>query len=291
MTAQIVMDDGGGPVVGTLIQPATKVNVAHTLSNLDNTGIAGWKWEIKDAPAPSPTLNPLPAAVFTNTTIITPDVKGHSILVLLTTYLDAARTIIDDTDQKILGIRFDLPFDWIIPPAGETLEADAVRGWATEVNRFMRETHALVSGTGLAGFGAFKKVDAGDTITVPSNIQVNFDGKVQMNGRVILNGHMRMIGRRRHSQQLPLISGAQVVPNNSYAEVDPTGGPYQLDLEPKGTPGEGVLLVSNSDVVAPPVITVNGMGPKIGGQISRQLTSPREYLRLRRNRGNSWAVL
>jgi hypothetical protein len=285
------MDDGSGPVVGSLIQPASKVNVPVTLSNADNTNVDGWRWEIKDAPAPSPTLNPLPAPVFANTTVITPDVKGHSILVQLITYRDAARTIIDDTDQKVLGVRFDPPFDWLIPAAGETLEVDLIRGWASDVNRTLREVHAVIEGTGIAGFGAFKEVVAGDLVTVPSKIQVNVDGRVKMNGHLVLNGHLRMIGRRRTPRMLPLISGAQEIPNNSRGAIDPSGGPYTLTLKPRGTPGELVELVSISDAGSPPAITVDGQGPLLGGQSSRQITSPREYLRLRRERGNGWSVL
>jgi hypothetical protein len=146
MTAQIVQNDGSGPVIGTLVQTHDKVNVAVTFSNFDDTGVLGWKWEVIDAPAPSPTLNPLPADVFTATTIITPDVKGHSIRVRLTTYADVLRTVIDDADEVILGVRFAPPFDWLIPAAGETLQVDDIRGWATEVNRQLRETHAFIEG-------------------------------------------------------------------------------------------------------------------------------------------------
>lgn len=146
MTAQIVQNDGSGPVVGTLVQTSDKVNVPVTFSNFDNTGVLGWRWEILDAPAPSPTLNPLPPAVFTPTTIITPDVVGHSIRVRLTTYADAGLTIVDDVDEVILGVRFSPPFDWLIPAAGETLQVDTIRGWATEVNRQLRDVQAFLEG-------------------------------------------------------------------------------------------------------------------------------------------------
>lgn len=290
MTARIVMDSGGGPVVGSLVLPASEVDTPVTASNLDNTGVEGWRWAIIDAPAPSPTLNPLPAPTFLNTDVITPDVKGHSIMLHLTTYSDAARTIIDDTDQKVLGVRFDPPFDWLIPAAGETLEIDLIRGWATDVNRILREVHAVIEGTGIAGFGAFKEVVAGDLVTVPSKIQINVDGRVRMNGHLVLNGHMRQIGRVPIPQKL-FVGEAQEIPNNSRVRLDPTGGPYTLLLNPKGSPGEEVELVSVSDAIGPPAITIDGQGPLLGGVATRQITSAREYLRLRREKGHGWAVI
>lgn len=139
MTAQIVMDAGAGPVAGSLVLPGSGVNTAVTLTNFNNTGVLGWKWEIVDAPLESPTLYPLPAPTYTNTKVVTPDVKGHAILIRLTTYTDAPRTILDAVDQKILGVRFDPPRDWLIPAAGESTELDIARGWATEVNRMLDE--------------------------------------------------------------------------------------------------------------------------------------------------------
>ena len=292
MTAKIVMDDGTGPVVGSLVLPATKVNTPVTLSNFDNTGIDGWRWEIRDAPAPSPTLNPLPAPTYSNSTVITPDVKGHSILVKLTTYQDTARTIIDDTDQKILGVRFDPPFDWLIPAAGTTLEVDEIRGWASDVNRILREVYGVITGTGTtAAIGGFKEIEAGELITIPSKKLVLLDGRIRMNGRLINNGHMRIIGRRRNPQVLPIVGEACEVPNNAIIPVDPTNGPFTIRVRSRGTPGEGHLFYSVSDDPTPPVVTIDGQGPKLGGQATRQLTTPREYLRLVRQRGNGHAVV
>jgi hypothetical protein len=286
------MDDGTGPVVGSLVLPATKVNTPITLSNLDNTGIEGWRWEIKDAPAPSPTLIPLPAPTYGNTDVITPDVKGHSILVQLITYQDAARTIIDATDQKVIGIRFDPPYDWLIPAAGETLEVDEIRGWAANVNEFMRETHGVITGTGITGsVNGFKLIEPGETITIPSKRQVFLDGHVKMNGRLFIDGHLRFIGRRRHPRLIPVVGEACEVPNNSIVPVDPTNGPFTIRVRTRGTPGEGHLFYSVSDDPTPPVVTVAGQGPLIGGQATQQITTPREYLRLMRRRGNSHAVL
>lgn len=291
MTAQIVMDDGTGPVVGTLVLPASKVDTPVTLSNYDDTGVEGWKWEIKDAPAPSTTLNPLPPPVYTDTTIITPDVKGHSILIKLTTYQDAARTVIDGTDQKVLGVRFDPPYDWLIPAAGETLEVDDIRGWASNVNEFMREVRSALDVGLLSAATGFKEIAAGETITIPSNKLVLLEGHIRMNGYLINNGHMRILGRRRHPQIIPTVGEACEVPNNVIVPVDPTNGPFTITLRTRGTPGEGHLFYSVSDDLSPPAITIDGQGPRLSGQGTRQLTSPREYLRLIRQHGNGHAVI
>lgn len=144
MAAQIVFDDGGGPVVGSLISPATDVDVAVTASNFDDTGVLGHKWEFLDTPILSSNLRPIPADTFLSTVVFTPDVIGHSVLLKLTTYTDVARTIIDGTDQKVMGLRYPPPFDWLIPAAGETIEVDMLRGWAEEVNRQLRESHQFI---------------------------------------------------------------------------------------------------------------------------------------------------
>lgn len=153
MTAQIVMDAGAGPVVGSLTLLGSEVNTPVTLSNVDNTGVAGWRWEILDAPEPSPTLNPLPPASFSDTAAITPDVKGHTIIVRLTTYRDAVRTQIDGVDQQVIRVRFDPPFDWVIPAAQQSIEANEIRGWAADVNRILRETQAFIETGGGGGMG------------------------------------------------------------------------------------------------------------------------------------------
>lgn len=142
MSAQIVMDAGAGPVIGSIELLASQVGTPVLMSNFNNTGVLGWKWEIVDAPELSPTLIPLPPATFLSTRTVTPDVKGHSILVRLTTYVDAARTIVDDLDQRVIGVRFDPPYDWVIPAAGQSIEVDTLRGWATKVNRKLRDIFA-----------------------------------------------------------------------------------------------------------------------------------------------------
>ncbi len=144
MTARIVMDAGGGPVVGSIVLPATEVGTPVGLSNADNTQVEGWRWEILDAPAPSPTLNPLPAPTFANTAVIANDVKGHTVMLRLTTYKDAGRTQIDDVDQQVIGVRYDPPFDWVIPAAQQSIEANEIRGWAQDVNRILRDVHTII---------------------------------------------------------------------------------------------------------------------------------------------------
>jgi hypothetical protein len=156
VTATIVTNKGGGPVVGSMRLTGAEVSTPVTFSNLDNTGVLGWKWEVIDTPAQSPTLNPIPAEVFTPTTILANDVKGHSVLMRLTTYSDAARTILDDVDQVVLDVQFDPPFDWVIPAAGQSLEVDDIRGWASDINRILREVNAFMTAGGGAGSPGWK---------------------------------------------------------------------------------------------------------------------------------------
>ena len=135
------MTAGGPPVIGSIEFPATGVNTPVVMSNLDNTNVLGWRWDILDAPEESPTLIPLPPPTFAATRSITPDVVGHTILVRLTTYRDALRTIVDDTDMRTIKVRYAPPFDWVIPAASETVESDLLRGWATKVNRLLRDAN------------------------------------------------------------------------------------------------------------------------------------------------------
>lgn len=154
MAAKIVMDDGGGPVIGSITLDGADVNTPIQLSNQDNTAVSGWRWDILDAPELSPALNPLPAPTFGSTRTITPDVKGETIMVRLTTYLDVARTQLDAIDQKVIRVRFDPPFDWVIPAAQESIEANEIRGWAADVNRILREVQAFMDAGGGGGGGA-----------------------------------------------------------------------------------------------------------------------------------------
>jgi len=150
MTAQIVTNSGGGPVVGTITLDGLDVNTPVTCTNLDDTGVLGWQWELIDVPAPSPTLNPIPPPTYLNVRVVVPDVAGHTILVRLTTYTDVARTIVDDVDQVAIRVKFlqtgnNPPLEWVIPAAQETSESDMARGWATEMNAVLRDIRALLN--------------------------------------------------------------------------------------------------------------------------------------------------
>lgn len=131
MGAQIVIDDGTNPpAAGSTDNPSSFVGDLHTLSNFDDTGILGWRWTLVDKPTGSSAVL---SATATATTTLTPDVHGRY-LVRLETFLDAARTIADDADEQVVGVRYPAPFDWAIPAAGETTQANASRGWADTVN-------------------------------------------------------------------------------------------------------------------------------------------------------------
>lgn len=152
MTARIVIDPGSDPVVGSRVFASSFVNTTFTFSNESNIGVLGWKWEWLDTPQISPTLDPPPGPSFGATLPVTADVKGWSILIRLTTYKDAARTVVDSTDTQALGIRFDAPLDWLIPPAGLTTQLDSLKGWSREVNRIIANVRAGGGGgTGSAG--------------------------------------------------------------------------------------------------------------------------------------------
>lgn len=193
---------------------------------------------------------------------------------------EVANIALNTDDSLILGLRVGTNFIFrnaMIMQAGTVIEA---------------EDFFSGGGGGGGGIGgAFKYVAPGDSVSVLPNTQINVDGKVVVDGRVFLNGHMRFIGRwHTPPQVLPIIGEAAEIPNNCIARIDPTYGPFTLTLRPRGTPGEKVELISISDAATPPVVTVDGQGPLLGGLPSRQLTTPREYLRLERVKGNGWMV-
>ena len=126
MTAQIVIDDGTNPpAIGSTDNPSTFLATSHGLSNFDDTGILGWRWTLVDKPIGSAAAR---SATDTASVTLTPDVAG-SYLVRLETYTDAARTIADDLDEQIIGVRFEGAQDWLVPAAGETVQ-QGTRGWA-----------------------------------------------------------------------------------------------------------------------------------------------------------------
>lgn len=146
-------------------------------------------------------------------------------------------------------------------------------------------------GGGGGGSGSFKVIPAGTARGISGDDLVLLEGRTFMNGRLILSGHMRIIGRRHHPQVLPPATGPMEVPNNCILPLDPSGGPFTLTLKNRGTPGDLIEIVSLSDDAIPPVITVDGNGPLMSGQPTRQITTAREYLRLRRRKGHGHLVI
>lgn len=187
MTAQIVMDAGAGPVVGSIILPAVDVSTPVLLSNLNDAGILGWRWAVLDAPEESPTLNPLPPPTFANTRTIAPDVEGHTVLVRLTTYLDAAHTLIDAIDQKTIKVRFPPPFDWVIPAAGETIEADLVRGWAKEVHKSLHEANEHLHDFSI------RHIQAGEFVHIRARREMLLHSGLILDGGLQLDGGLSFV--------------------------------------------------------------------------------------------------
>lgn len=169
MTAQIVFNDGGGPVVGTIERDSTFIGQVFTLSNFNDTGVLGWRWTLIDKPLGSAAAL---SAQFTPTTQITPDIAG-GYLFRLETFLDAPRTILDDADEQLIGVAFPPAFDWQIPAAGETIQR-GVRGWATPVEYLMRQIRAAMGG----GVGTRYHLRAGTHITVSADFQYLVQGAI-----------------------------------------------------------------------------------------------------------------
>jgi hypothetical protein len=164
MSAQIVIDDGTNPpVIGSVDLDNSFLATAFTLSNFDNTNILAHRWTLKDKPIGS-------SAVLTSgttpTTQFTPDIAG-GYLVELTTYLDAGATDIDDTDVQEVGVRFGGGFPWLVPAAGETIQQDASRGWATSREEAIRDVHSFMNGGIPVLTGAVNEIlDGADPETV-----------------------------------------------------------------------------------------------------------------------------
>jgi hypothetical protein len=159
------------------------------------------------------------------------------------------------------------------------------------VLEFMRKTVAGDFGGGGGSTAAsFKRIPAGSSKALPTNSLTLLEGRTVVDGYLTLDGHMRIIGRRQRPQVLPVVGENADIPNNCVVPVNPKNGPFTLTLRPRGVPGETVELFSVSDALAPPTVTVFGNGPLIAGAVSRQLTTSREYLRLRRLRGHGWMV-
>lgn len=134
MTASIRIDDGTNPPQQSTDNPVTFLGTVHTLSNFDDTNILAWLWTLVDKPIGSAAAL---SATTTATTTLTPDVEG-SYLVRLETFLDVGGTNADDVDEQVIGVRFEDPFNWLIPAAGETTQ-QGVRGWAQSREEAIRE--------------------------------------------------------------------------------------------------------------------------------------------------------
>jgi hypothetical protein len=141
MTASIRINDGTNPLVASTDNPNSFLATVHTLSNFDNTGVLGHLWTLVDKPRGSSAAL---SATTTPTTTLTPDVAGDY-LVRLETYLDAARTVLDDVDEQVAGVRLPLPFDWRVPAAGETTQLNASRGWADPREEAIRDVHTFMN--------------------------------------------------------------------------------------------------------------------------------------------------
>ncbi len=142
MTAQIVIDDGTNPpVIGSTDNPVSFLSVLHTLSNFDNSGVLAHRWTLADKPIGSSASL---GSTTTPTTTITPDISG-GYLVRLETFSDVGATVLDDSDEQEVGVRFPLPFDWLVPAAGETTQQSASRGWATSREESIRDVHTFMN--------------------------------------------------------------------------------------------------------------------------------------------------
>jgi len=136
MAAQIVINDGGGPVTGSTDNDVTFIGVVHTLSNFSDAGVLAWQWTLLDKPAGSAAALTTPTAAIST---VTPDIPGDY-LIELRTYSDVGATVLDGVDVQAAGVRYVVPFNWLVPAAGETSQQDASRGWAGSRNPSIRQT-------------------------------------------------------------------------------------------------------------------------------------------------------
>lgn len=143
-------------------------------------------------------------------------------------------------------------------------------------------------GGGGLGRDGYKYIAPGQVWEIPDNTQAVLEGLVVNDGTVILDGFMHILAEPKPPRLLPLVGEDADIPNNCIVPVDPTHGPFTLRLRPRGVPGEPVIIVSQSDDPIPPAITVNAQGPKIGGQYTRDIDTPREVLILIRRLGHGW---
>ena len=184
MSAEIVIDDGGGPVTGSVDNGSLGAPV--TLSNFDNTGVLGWTWEMLYKPIGSAAA--LSSTVL-STTSFTPDIAG-TYLIRLITYVDALKTTADDADEQGYAIRLALPYDWRVPAAGETRQFDAVAGWAPAREEAIRDVHGFMLAPGIALQDAYDNGQQIDTSVVGTPVTiVNGGSEITLDGGLIQGGN------------------------------------------------------------------------------------------------------
>ncbi len=137
MTAQIAFNDGAvhiGSYDGGLL-------TSIVVSNVDNTGVLGWSWELLDVPVGS-------AAVLSSATAAAPtftaDIRGTYFL-RLTTHTDVGRTILDGFDEQVYAIRLAGAYNWRVPAAGEARELSTTRGWAIALDDIIRDINTFMT--------------------------------------------------------------------------------------------------------------------------------------------------
>lgn len=143
-------------------------------------------------------------------------------------------------------------------------------------------------GGGGLGRDAYKYIAPGQTWEIPDNTQALLDGQVVNDGHVILDGFLRILARQRPPRIMPIVGEDADVPNNCIQPIKPNGTPFTLRLRRRGAPGDPVVIVSESDSLTPAAVTVDGQGPRIAGQFTRLIDTPREVLILIRKRGHDW---
>lgn len=286
------------------------------VENNYNVGVQSWRINLVYVPPGSsvPVASPLAQNAASNTpyaTFIPTSVPGSYRLQLFvysgtgfsgSSQQDIRNFVVPD---PVHGIVYP-PYQMMPPklPLSGTSEANAKPdelnlggqpyGWDGYGNeglllQFMRKVVAGDFGAG--GGSSFKLIPSGASRTIQRNELTLLDGRSTVTGYLKLDGHMRVVGRRHHQVVLPPASGDMIVPNNCVLPVDLTNGPITLTLKNRGAPGDEIEIVSLSDSPTPPVITVNGNGPLLSGHPTRQITTAREYLRLRRRKGHGHLVM
>lgn len=115
-----------------------------TLVQLDNQNIGGeitYKWEILDQP-------PGPADILSSTSIQNPTFtpkKEGSYLIRLT----VNESLVNEQVDAVIAAILQLKTRKRVPAAGETVEADPIDGWATDVNIYLRAIDGQLADPGV----------------------------------------------------------------------------------------------------------------------------------------------